>query len=258
MAAAKSKYTPGSPAVDQAAQVLKCLVQQDKSDVSLTRLCNLVGIHKSKGYAILHSLMTHGIVIKNPVSKAYSLGPALIPMASKAKKNLPILHAAGDLPRILAEETRSSVLIGTIANHHFYVVAKHDGNTAIALTVRENQSLHITHGAHGKAIFAHLPPDEKQSIISAGRLEFYGSHMPWDMKMLEAQLAECRKKGYAADIGEVTRGITAVSAPVFDHNNRVCAAVVLVGTFGEDLADIYGRKTAALARQISQQCGAHE
>ena len=67
---------------------------------------------------------------------------------------------------------------------------------------------------------------------------------------------DSREKGYAIDNGEVTPRITAVSSPVFNHNNQVTAAIVLVGTFTEDKFARLGRKTAETARTISKKAGA--
>ncbi|MCD4677267.1 MAG: IclR family transcriptional regulator, partial [Desulfobacula sp.] len=215
-----------------------------------------IGIHKSKGFSILNSLAQYDLITKDGKTKTYSLGPALMPLARKAREKLDINAIAKDHLQKLANETKASVLLGIICNDQFYIAGKYDGNEKLSVTVRQYQSLHITHGSHGKAIFAFLNDKDRQRIINSDQLFFHGDIESLDKKRLEQELKFCRENGYAVDNGEITPGITAVSSPVFDHNNEVTAAIVLVGTFKEDKFETFGKKIAATGRIISKQAGA--
>lgn len=250
----KSIYSPTSPAVEQAAQLLLCLGKT--SDMGLTAICNEIGIHKSKGYSILNALARYNLVTKDSRTKAYSLGPALMPLARKARERFDISAIAKVPLQQLANQTRSSVLLGIIVNDQFYIAAKYDGNDHLSVTIRQHQSLHITHGSHGKAIFGFLPETEQLRIMDTNQLFFHGNSDAFDKKRLEQELIFCRKNGYAVDNGESTPGISAVSAPVFDHNNEVTAGIVLVGTFTPDKFKPFGKMVAAAGRLISSLAGA--
>ncbi len=126
----------------------------------------------------------------------------------------------------------------------------------MSVTIRQHQSLHISHGAHGKAIFAFLDDPARDRLLDTDQLFFHGEPEDLDRQRLSRELANCRTNGYAVDNGEVTPGITAVSAPVFNHKNSVTAAIVLVGTFTQDKFERLGRQTAAAARLISRKAGA--
>lgn len=251
----KSVYRPTSPAVEQAAQLLLCLGKNN--DMGLTAICKEIGIHKSKGFSILNSLAQYDLITKDGKTKTYSLGPALMPLARKAREKLDINAIAKDHLQKLANETKASVLLGIICNDQFYIAGKYDGNDKLSVTVRQYQSLHITHGSHGKAIFAFLNETDRQRIFDSDQLFFHGDSIDsLDKKRLEQELKFCRENGYAVDNGEITPGITAVSAPVFDHNNEVTAAIVLVGTFTKDKFETFGKMIAVTGRTISKQAGA--
>ncbi len=252
----KSTYSPTSPAVEQAAQLLLCLGKDKGNEMGLTAICKEIGIHKSKGYSILNALTRYDLITKDSQSKTYSLGPALMPLARKAREKFDINAIAKDPLQTLANATKSSVLLGIILNDQFYITAKYDGNDKLSVTIRQHQSLHITHGSHGKAIFGFLNEKERQRIINTKQLFFHGDINSFDKKRLEQELIFCRENGYAVDNGELTPGITAVSAPVFDHNNKVAAGIVLVGTFTQDKFEIFGKMVAAAGRSISNQAGA--
>lgn len=250
----KTTYSPTSPAVEQAAQLLLCLGKNN--DMGLTTICKEIGIHKSKGYSILTALSRYDLITKDSRTKTYSLGPALIPLARKARDKFDINAIAKDHLQKLAHETKASVLLGIIFNDQFYIAGKYDGNEKLSVTVRQHQSLHITHGSHGKAIFAFLNEKDQQRIIKSNQLFFHGDIESLDKERLEQELMFCRKNGYAVDNGEITPGITAVSAPVFDHNNKVAAGIVLVGTFTKDKFETFGKLVATTGRIISNQAGA--
>jgi DNA-binding IclR family transcriptional regulator len=141
----KTTYCPMSPAVEQAAQLLLCLGKNTGNDMGLTRICKEIGIHKSKGYSILNALAQYDLITKNGQTKTYCLGPALIPLARKAREKFDITAIAKDHLQSLANETRASVLLGIIVNDQFYIAGKYDGNDKLSVTVRQHQSLHITH-----------------------------------------------------------------------------------------------------------------
>lgn len=252
----KSNYNPSSPAVEQAARVLLFLGGQRDSHYGLTAICNGVGIHKSKGFSILNALSQHGFITRDEATKTYALGPAFMPLAAKVRERFDITAVARPHLGALADETRTSVLLGITSNDQFYIAARYDGNEMLSVTLRQYQSLHITHGAHGKAVFAFLGQVEQQRLLESGKCFFHGAKENLDRERLNRELAECREQGYAVDNGEQAPGIRAVAAPLFDHTNRVMAGIVAVGAFPEEQFPILGPKVAETARTISRLAGA--
>lgn len=251
----KSAYSPTSPAVEQAARLLLCLGKSN-NNMGLTAVCKEIGIHKSKGYSILNALAQYDLITKDNTTKTYSLGPALMPLARKAREKLDINAIAKDHLKRLADETKASVLLGIICNDQFYVAGQYDGNDHLTVTVRQYQSLHLTHGSHGKAIFAFLNKKEQQRLLDSNQLFFHGSIDDFDQARLEQEILFCRENGYAIDNGKITPGIIGISAPLFDHNNEVTAGIVLVGAFSKDMFETLGKKVAAAGRLISKLAGA--
>mgnify|MGYP001546867687 CR=1 FL=1 len=252
----KEPARTSAPAVEQAARVLLCLGQNSADHMSLTDICKQVGIHKSKGLSILNALAKYDFVTRDAQTKAYSLGLAVMPLARNAREHFNIVTVSREYLQALADETRSSVLLGVISKDLFHVVEKLDGNSLLTLTVRQFQSLHITHGAHGKAIFAFLDDTEQQRILGLDQLLFHGEHDRFDQPRFKKEVMECRQKGFATDNGELTPGTRAIAAPVFDHQNQVIAGIVIFGTFETDRFDEFGKKTAEAARAISRMAGA--
>ena len=259
MAHEKASSANASPAVIQAAQILQALGAHPDNEMNLTEICHVVGIHKSKGFSILNALAQYDMVVKDSRTKIYTLGPALLPLAFGAVEKLDIHTLARPHLEKLAEQTLACVLLGVIHGDQFYIAAKYHGRTDFSVSVGKYQAMDITHGAHGKAIFAFLGPEEKKRIMERGIFFFHGRDLPLDRPRLEKEVEACRRSGYAFDPGDLTPGVRAVSAPVFDHQNQVTAGVVVVGTFSKDHIDAHGRMAAEAAEAVSRRMGAsHE
>jgi DNA-binding IclR family transcriptional regulator len=253
----KSLYKPSVPAVEQACRVLFCLGEGLDFKMRLTDICRQVGIHKSKGHSILSTLRRFGFVEKDPQSKTYSLGPALIFLSRHVLDNLHYTEIVAPFLDNLAKETNGTALFGLIYGEHLLVVGKREGNQNIGFSIRLGHRFHITLGAHGKAIVAFMPEADRERILSKKRVYFHGLDISrLNIKRLRDELKQCRQLGYARDVGEVTAGINFVSAPVFGVQEKVIGCIILIGTFPEELIDKYGPRTAEIAGQVSYKVGA--
>ena len=253
----RSVYKPSVPAVEQASRVLLCLGESPNFKMRLTEICNQVGIHKSKGYSILNTLKQFGFVEKDPQTKTYSLGPALIFLSRHVLDNLHYPEIVAPFLDDLAKETNGTALFGLIYGEHLLVVGKSEGNQNIGFTIRLGHRFHITLGAHGKAIVAFMPETDREKILTKKRVYFHGFDISrLNTKRLKEELIKCRQLGYAQDIGEITQGVNFVSAPVFGVQEKIIGCIILIGTFSESLIEKYGPKTADVARRISYKLGA--
>jgi len=252
----KSEYTGLVPAVDQAARILIYLAKSPSPKVNLTDICKGVGIHKSKGYSILNTFQKYGIVQKDPAGKTYSLGLGLIALSRRVLDNLSYTEAAGPILEILASKTHSTALFGTINDNNLFVVVRREADKHISITIRRGYRFNITHGAHGKAITAFLPDEERQKILKQKKLFFHGDASKLDRNRLESELAQCRKTGFAYDMGELNTGINVIASPVFNAQERLIGSMFIMGTFPETRVEEYGSIVAGSARQFSATLGA--
>jgi DNA-binding IclR family transcriptional regulator len=255
--AKQTDYTGHVPAVDQAARILLCLAKNKSSRMNLTEICSTVGIHKSKGYAILNTLMKFGFVRKEPEGKTYSLGLGLISLSRRVLDGLNFGEAAGPFLERLARKTHSTALLGLLDEDEYaFIVAKQEADHNIGLTTRVGHRFVVTEGAAGKAIFAFLPAHERERLLSGKPLRFHGSEAAFDPARLDKELRQCRRTGYAVDLGENFPGINIVAAPAFDSHGALLGSIFILGTFPEKLAGEYGPLVAETAKEFSIFLGA--
>ena len=254
----KAGYTPLVPAVQQGAEILICLAKSSTFKMRLTDICHEVGIHKSKGYSILHTLKNFGFVEKDPQTKTYSLGPSLIFLSGRVLDNIYNQEKVTPFLESLAKETQSTSFFGLIVDNHLFVIAKHEAYSAVNITIRLGYRFPLTYRSHGKAIVAFLPQEEREQLLTSEKFWFYGDgdNSPLNMERLREELVRCREVGYAQDVGNQYPQYNSVAAPVFGHNGKVVACLVVVGVFDESVVEHHGHKVAECAKKVSYTFGA--
>lgn len=252
----KSAYKPLVPAVEQASKILICLGDSPNFKMSLTAICRQVGVHKSKGYSILNTLRQFGFIEKDPQNKTYFLGSSLIFLSRNVLDNLRYPEIAAPFLDSLARDTNGTSVLGLISGAHVIVIGKSKGNQNIGFDLRLGHRFHITLGAHGKAILAFMDELDRERVLARKKLYFFGEASHTDMSRLTEEIAVCRRLGFAWDVGEVTPGVSVLSAPVFGIGEKVIGCIILIGTFTESRIKEYGPKVANAATQISYKLGA--
>jgi len=84
-------------------------------------------------------------------------------------------------------------------------------------------SVHIA--APGKAILAHLPPEECRRIVEKIIFTRYTDTTITDSETYTAELIKVRQKGFAIDHSEANEGVNCVAVPVFDAFGNVVAGL---------------------------------
>jgi DNA-binding IclR family transcriptional regulator len=113
----------------------------------------------------------------------------------------------------------------------------------------------------GKVLLAFSPPSEVREYFQTHPLKIFTEKTITDLKSLERELEEIRRKGYALDRGEHETEVRCVAAPIFDISGRVVGALSISGPAGrfEPLEEntYLIEKACKTAANISQKLGFH-
>jgi DNA-binding IclR family transcriptional regulator len=246
------------PAVEQAGRVLFCLAATDVPHVSLIEVCERVAIHKSKAFSILHTLEKFGLVQRNSEGRGYSLGPGLVSLSRRYLDKLSAPRLAEPILADLARKTENTAVFGLIADRHVFVVAKHEGEAGLAITMRLGQRFPLTYGSHGKAIAAFLPEEDLLRVLRDEKPYFHGEPTRFDRERLDREMEECRREGFAVDLGEMVPGLNTVAAPVTGAGGTPVGYIVVIGLFSAEAASKLGLLVAEAGRALSRQLGTKE
>jgi DNA-binding IclR family transcriptional regulator len=243
-------YGTHVPAADQTVRILQYLARS--GDATLTEICGAVGIHLSKGLAILTTLRGTGMVTRADPAKTYALGPGVLTLARSYLDRTSLAAAASPYLHALAEESGTTALLGLVSAGNVVIIAREEAPSGLAVTIRVGHRYPPTWGAHGKAIVAFSSPTRRDELLADGESRFYEPDARPSPTEIETELAEVRSRGFSTDIGGIQPGVSAVSAPLLGADGQPRAVLILVGTFPAGRAVEHGVNVAATARKMNE------
>ena len=177
-----------------------------------------------KAHLYLVSFMRLGLVVQDPSTGQYGLGPYAIQLglaalrqinvADVARAPLDALHQRFELPTYLAIWGRMGP----------FILSKQEAELPTPFSIRMGFIFPLLSTATGNVFLAHLPPQQTQSLVEAeGRVN------PDLLAQADIIRHDVRHAGYAASGGLLFRGFSALSAPIFDHEGSLAGAITILG-----------------------------
>ena len=151
----------------------------------------------------------------------------LLTIGGQFEDRLDIRECALPSLRQLLEATGTTSFLCVRRDTRAVCVERLDGQAVRSLAMQLGSSLPLFAGAAPRAIFAFLPPAEQRSSLKASRLP--GDPPRPDATAIQADIERVRRDGFAVSDGDVTPGIAALGAPVFNHRGELEAAISISG-----------------------------
>jgi DNA-binding IclR family transcriptional regulator len=105
-------------------------------------------------------------------------------------------------------------------------------------------------GAAPRALFAFMPPPERHAALRDFRPQVDEAPAP-AVADFDADMAVVHRRGYAVSDEDVTPGIAALGAPVFNHRGEVVAAISISGLRSQIVGESRERNVDLLLQQAS-------
>lgn len=245
----------GIQSAEVAADVLSALTRLGRP-VQLKDLALEAKMAPAKVHRYLVSLVRTNLVSQDPLSGRYSIGYQSILMGLVGLRSLDVVRSASIVLPTLRERTGETAILAIWTENGPIVVEFDESDRPIYMNVRVGSVLPLGKTATGFAFAAHLNQETVQQLIK----EHLTHQLPVSKRAgFQATLKHVRKDGYASVHGGLVSGVSAVAAPVFDHNGRVAAVMGIVGR-QEDVEDVATKKIVPvlldLTQQLSRQLGA--
>jgi len=200
------------------------VLQESGAKMSLKRLAQLAGMSPSNAHLYLVSFGRLGLVVQDPITTYYGLGPYAIDLGLAAIRQLDISDLARGALEALSEELGQSVYLSVWANKGPTIILKFDAHLNVPLAIRIGYVLPLGASATGQVFVAHLSEREVEPIL---QLE-----LPNSVERRK-RIAEIKRNVARDSIGmsdsSLFEGFGALSAPVFDHDNRIAASITVLG-----------------------------
>jgi len=201
----------------------------DNLELGATEVSEKIGgMHRSTVTRLLQVLTRRGFLQQNPSTKKYSLGRSAAKIGRAVAQSLgsQLVNIAQPHVDALRNDVGEAAALEVFYESNTILAYYAKGRRLVQVSFRIGDRLPVHVAAGAKAVLAFLPEAMAESLIPKN-LERFTPHTITDRKALLKQLAEIRKSGVARDSGERDEDVHVIAAPVFNHENRPVAAVVI-------------------------------
>lgn len=210
------------PSVALATRALKLLSRYRHQQCTLTEIAALLQTNKTTCLRVLRTLQQEDFIRYDEDTKRYSLGPYLIPLGNRAAElGSTASLCIAELPQVAAKTNMTTVLVKRWHNHRLmYVASAEPPNDEVRISVSVGQEFPGTGAAFGMCFIAYDAETVWHEMVAKG-LPRYTVNTLVDGSSFVDRLRQIRALGYAVSHGEVTLGVSAVAAPVFNRTGEV-------------------------------------
>ncbi|AGU49363.1 transcriptional regulator, IclR family [Variovorax paradoxus B4] len=223
-------------AVGRALEILLAFTPQDY-ELSAAELLKRVDLSRPTLYRLLYTLQEHGFLASVGEPQRFRLGPAVAKLAHVWTAGIDLASIAEPVLRRIWQETSESVSLYVPRGELRTCIAELPSPHPLSFRRGVGYTEKIVRGATGRAILAFLD-------LSSQEIRKYVQGSGVQIKELDAELAQTRKRGYATSRSELIEGAVAVAAPFFDRSGRVAGSM---GVYGPEV-----RLNATRQQQIAR------
>jgi DNA-binding IclR family transcriptional regulator len=241
-----------APSTDRCLAILE-LLSQHPDGLTLSDIHRLLGVSKNMVFRILNDLSSRGYTNKTE-SKTYSLGNKLLELAVPRITNRNLVDEAAPEIKALRDESGESVGLLVPIENEAVLVYFQPSHQPIRTIYDVGVRIPLYSNAPGKVFLAFGDEKERRRRLKLQSFKRFTARTITNPAKLEKQLEIARKEGYTVDQAEEIEGSHCVAAPVYDHDGRLVAAVVVTGPLERITTHkfaVYGRMVAATATRIS-------
>lgn len=251
----------GIQSIETGIPLLRILAEA-KTALPLTTLAAAVGMAPGKAHKYLASFIRSGLVTQSETGGRYDLGPFALELGLAAIRRLDVMDIAQAALDDLRDQLDTTVSMAVWANRGPTIVRWAETPNIMSLTIRIGTVMPLLTSSFGRIFAAFLDRRATQELMQAEIADPNGLAARAGLRTLgdiEAMLAEFRSRRMSVAVDLVDPGRAALSAPVFDHNNKMVAAISVVGVQGRLGVAWDGKpacELAMVASKLSRRLGA--
>ncbi len=241
--------------------VLKALavlgyVARASAPVTLAEVSLTVGLPKPTAHRLAGLLEQAGLVHKDPLTRRYVVGSALVDLGFQAIRVAPGHRDRQLLLERLSEKLGETVNLGVLSGGEIVYLDRVEASWPLRMDFKPGSRVPVHCTANGKLLLAFAPRRRRERLAHSLPLEAYTPNTLTEPSTLLRELLQIRRQGYAEDNEEFLVGVCCLAVPVKDRRGRTLAGLAVSAPsarFSLEKARSYLPDLQACAEQL----GAH-
>lgn len=232
----------GIQSVEVGFELLKALADAPGA-LMLRDLAAGAGMSAAKAHRYLVSFQRMGLVMQDPVSTRYDLGPAALRLGLAGLSRIDAVKLARERVPALLAETGHTLAIAVWGNQGPTMVHWAEAPQAVPVTLRLGDVMPLLTSATGRCFAAFTPPEGRdgervplmirEELARVKKLPRTGlplQDVPQTPAEVQAMLEETRRQGLGRVVHSLLPGVGGFCAPVFDAQGRLALGLVVLGS----------------------------
>lgn len=243
--------------MEVAAAILDVL-QQARTALGVSAIARASGFAPAQVHHYLVSLVRTGLASVQGKPARYSLGPFAIRLGLTAVDQIEVQHYSAPFLHELSARTEEASFFSVWSALGPVIVRWEQGRRPLTVYARLGTAMPLLHSATGQVFLAWGPqPDVAQAMEKALR-EVPPGRRPAERDAVLRLVEEARRAVCGTTWGAMLPEVGAVSAPVFDRDDRLAGAVTVLGllkTFDASPSGPTARALREVAAAFSAKLG---
>lgn len=222
----RSKSAPVG-VVGKVIQILERL-DQAPGGLLLREIVTSTGINKSTAYRFLSHLESEGYVFRDS-DGYYMVGPKLARLGSGATYQATLCRTSAAILEKLRTDTGETANLAVLDGSEMLYLSVFESLHTFRMVseVGRRRPLYCT--ALGKAVLAHLPPEQQRKIIAGSTFERFTPHTICSAEELNKDIHKIHRRGYALDDEEAVIGARCIAVPILNRERKVIGGISVSG-----------------------------
>ncbi|RJR45365.1 MAG: IclR family transcriptional regulator [Desulfobacteraceae bacterium] len=211
-----------APSVKRAFEILR-MISRSREGLGISELARTLNMAKSTVHGMTSALEEAGAVMRNPVTKRYTLGFTLFELGRTAYLQIDLKSLSRPVMESLMEKTGTSVFLGLLNGEHVTILDVVESKSELKITAPIGAAIPLIAGAVGKVMLSRMDEEQARKLVGKKGLMRYTENTISDTEAYFDEIRAVRKKGYATDDEEYIAGVRAVASPILEESDLMGA-----------------------------------
>jgi DNA-binding IclR family transcriptional regulator len=242
------------PGLERGLRLLQ-LFRPSRTELGAPEIARELGLPRSTAFRLLQTLESLEF-LERGTNGSFRLGPAVLRLGFEFVASLEIGEYGREVVEKLCLETGASTQLAILDRKEIVIVLKKNPSSAFVSAVQVGTRMPAHATVIGRILLQDLSGAELRKLFPEGRFKQLTPHTPKSVAELERLLAEDRSRGYAVSESAYESGISAVAAPVRNHEQKIVAGLSVIVPLPQLEAkrrDTLVKKAVSAATELSRR-----
>jgi DNA-binding IclR family transcriptional regulator len=239
----------GVRAVERAVGVLAALAASEAPQ-TLTEIAARVGLSVPTTFRLLRTLQAQRLATSDQGGR-YTLGARVLEFGHAYVRQLDIVAVARPFLVAARNQVNETVGLAVRSGDAWVPITSVQALHSIRRVMQPGEPTPLYASGIGKLLLSGEPESEIEAYIARTRLAPFSETTVTDPDDLRAQIRAIRVRGYAVSMNERGAGGIGISAPIFDHEGTIVAAMTIGAPVSRYTPEV-GEACIAAAREAAR------